>query len=166
MYEKLDTVSGLRYIEFNAETGPEAEMSYKEWEAVVNILGAIVIGAWVIFEAVTDPASSVAEVAARLLWAILFVVLFNIAAMIVMTILVSIARREEFKDERADERDNAVTLKSMRNGYIVASIVGAASLFPLAWGYDPAVAAYALFGGLMLAGVIDAVSRLVYYRIG
>lgn len=141
-------------------------MSYKEWEAVVNVLGAIVIGAWVIFEAVTDPASSVAEVAARLLWAILFVVLFNIAAMIVMTVLVSIARREEFKDERADERDKAVSLRSMRNGYVVASIVGAASLFPLAWGNDPAVSAYALFGGLMLAGVVDAASRLVYYRIG
>lgn len=159
-------MSGLHYIDVNVETGPEAEMSYKEWEAVVNVLGAIVIGAWVIFEALTNPATSVAEVAARLLWAILFVVLFNIAAMIVMTILVSIARREEFKDERADERDRAVGLKGMRNGYVVASIIGAASLFPLAWGYDPTVAAYVLFGGLMLAGVVDAVSRLVYYRIG
>ncbi|WP_423067436.1 hypothetical protein [Devosia sp. CN2-171] len=141
-------------------------MTYKEWEAVVNILGAVVIGAWVIFEAVTSPAGSVAEVAARLLWAILFVVLFNIIAMIIMTILVSIARREEFKDERADERDRAVGLKGMRNAYVVASVLGAVSLFPLAWGYDPAVTIYVLFGGLMLAGVVDAASRLVYYRIG
>ena len=141
-------------------------MSYKEWEAVVNVLGAVVIGAWVIFEAVTDPATSIAEVAARLLWAILFVVLFNIAAMILMTILVSIARREEFKDERADERDKAVGLKGMRNAYVVASTIGALSLFPLAWGYEPAVAVYVLFVGLMLAGVVDAASRLVYYRIG
>jgi hypothetical protein len=166
VYEKLDTMSGLHYITVNAAMGPEAEMTYKEWEAVVNILGAVVIGAWVIFEAVSDPATSVAEAAARLLWAILFVVLFNIAAMIVMTILVSIARGQEFKDERADERDRAVSLKGMRNGYVVASTIGALSLFPLAWGYDPAVAVYVLFGGLMLAGVVDAASRLVYYRIG
>lgn len=154
------------YLSVNAATGPEAEMTYKEWEAVVQIAGAAVIGAWVLFEAVTSPASSVAEVAARLLWAILFVVLFNIAAIIVITILVSIARREEFKDEKADERDKAVGSKGMRNAYLVASIAGVASLFPLALGYDPVVTAYVLFGGLMLAGVADAASRLVYYRIG
>lgn len=141
-------------------------MTYKEWEAVVQIASAAVIGAWVSFEAVTDPATSVAEAAGRLLWAILFVVLFNIAAIIVITILVSIARREEFKDEKADERDRAVGTKGMRNAYLVASIGGVASLFALAWGYDPSVAAYIVFGGLMLAGVVDAISRLVYYRIG
>ena len=141
-------------------------MTYKEWEAVLNILSAVVISAWVIFEATTNPATSVAEAAARLLWAILFAVLFNIAAMIVMTILVSIATRKEFKDERADERDKLVSLKSMRNGYVVASVAGTLSLFPLAWGYDPTAMVYLLFSGLMLAGVVDAVSRLVYYRIG
>lgn len=146
--------------------GLEAVMTYKEWEAVVNILGAVVVGGWVALEAIGNPAQSVAEVAARLLWAILFVVLFNIAAMIVMSILVSIARRAEFEDEPADERDSAIGMKSMRNGYVIASIAGAASLFPLALGYDPSVAAYILFGGLMLAGVVDAVSRLVYYRVG
>jgi len=141
-------------------------MSYKEWEAVVNILGALVIGAWVIFEALVNPAPSVSAVASRLLWAILYVVLFNIAAMIVMSILVSIARREEFKDEKADERDKTVSTRGMRNAYFVASIAGVTSLFYLAFGADPAEAAYALFAGLMLAGVVDAISRLVYYRIG
>ena len=141
-------------------------MTYKEWEAVVNVLGAVVVGSWVALEALANPATTVAEVAARLLWAILFVVLFNIAAMIVVAILVSIARRAEFEDEPADERDAAIGMKGLRNGYIIASIAGAGSLFPLALGYEPSVAAYLLFGGLMLAGVVDAVSRLVYYRIG
>lgn len=141
-------------------------MSFKEWEAVVNIIAAIVIGAWVIFEGLTNPPATVAAVASRLLWAILYVVLFNIAAMIVVSILVSIARREEFKDEKADERDKLVGMRGMRNGYLVASIAGVASLFYLAFGADPAEAAYVLFGGLMLAGVVDAASRLVYYRIG
>ncbi len=141
-------------------------MSYKEWEAVVSIIAAMVIGAWVIFEALTNPPATVAMVASRLLWAILYAVLFNIAAMIVTAILVSIARRAEFKDEAADERDKAVGMRGMRNGYVVASIAGVASLFYLAFGADPALAAYVLFGGLMLAGVVDSLSRLIYYRIG
>lgn len=141
-------------------------MSYKEWEAVVSIIAAIVISAWVIFEALTNPPPTVTAVAGRLLWAILYGVLFNIAAIILTAILVSIARRAEFKDEKADERDKAVGMKGMRNGYVVASIGGIASLFYLAFGADPAMAAYVLFGGMMLAGVVDSMSRLVYYRIG
>jgi hypothetical protein len=141
-------------------------MSYKEWEAVVNIIAAIVIGAWVIFEALANPSATVAAVAGRLLWAILYGVLFTIAAMIVMSILVSIARREGFRDEKADERDKLVGLRAMRNGYVIASIAGVASLFTLTFSANPAEAAYVLFFGLMLAGVVDAASRLVYYRIG
>ncbi|HEV2518811.1 MAG TPA: hypothetical protein VGV07_26425 [Devosia sp.] len=141
-------------------------MSYKEWEAVVGIIASIVIAAWVIFEALTNPPATVVTVASRLLWAILYGVLFNIAAMIVTAILVSIARRSEFKDEKADERDKAVGLRAMRNGYVIASITGIATLFYLAFGADPALAAYVLFGGLMLAGLVDSTSRLIYYRIG
>jgi hypothetical protein len=140
-------------------------MSYKEWEAVVNIIAALVIGAWVIFEALANPSATVAAVAGRL-WAILYGVLFTIAAMIVMSILVSIARREGFRDEKADERDKLVGLRAMRNGYVIASIAGVASLFTLTFIANPAEAAYVLFFGLMLAGVVDAASRLVYYRIG
>jgi small-conductance mechanosensitive channel len=144
----------------------EAGMSFKEWESVVNIIAALVIGAWVIFEALTNPPASIAVVASRLLWAILFGVLFTIAAMIAMSILVSIARREQFRDEKADERDRLVSLRAMRNGYVIASIAGIACLFTLAFGTNPAEAAYVLFGGLLLAGLVDAASRLVYYRIG
>ena len=141
-------------------------MSYKEWEAVVGVIASIVIAAWVIFEALTNPPATVVTVASRLLWAILYGVLFNIAAMIVTAILVSIARRSEFKDEKADERDKAVGLRAMRNGYVIASITGIATLFYLAFGADPSEAAYVLFGGLMLAGLVDSASRLIYYRIG
>lgn len=141
-------------------------MSYKEWEAVVNIIAALVIGAWVLFEALTNPPVTVEAAAGRLLWAILFGVLFTIAAMITMSILVSIARREEFRDEKADERDKLVGLRAMRNGYVVASIAGIACLLTLAFSANPAEAAYILFFGLMLAGVVDAASRLIYYRIG
>lgn len=141
-------------------------MTFKEWTAVVEIAGAVVIGGWVAYQALSAPLAPVSAVAAQLLWAVLFVVIFNILAIIVVAILVSIARREELKDERADERDASVTARSMRNAYAVASVVGAVSLFPLALGHDPAIAAYVLFGGLMLAGVVDAGSRLMYYRIG
>jgi hypothetical protein len=141
-------------------------MSYKEWEAVVNIIAAIVIGAWVLFEALTNPAPSISAAAGRLLWAIFYGVLFTIGAMIVMSILVSIARREQFRDEKADERDKLVSLRAMRNGYVVASIAGVTCLLYLAFGSNAAEAAYALFFGLMLAGIVDSASRLLYYRIG
>ena len=50
--------------------------------------------------------------------------------------------------------------------YFVASITGLVCLVMLAFGVEPALAIYALFGGLMLAGVLDAASRLLYYRLG
>jgi len=108
----------------------------------------------------------VADVAARLCWAILASIGFNIVAVIVFTILISIAQGRELKDERADERDHAVGAKAMRNGYVVASASGAVTLLIWALGYDVTVGVYLLFFGLMLAGATDAVSRLVYYRIG
>jgi hypothetical protein len=141
-------------------------MSYKEWNAVVSIAGGVVISAWVLLDALGNPPAGVADAAARLLWAILYVIIFNIVVIIIVTILVSIARREEFKDERDDERDIAINARGMRNGFVIASLAGLACLFVLAFGYDPTAAAYALFGGLMLAGIADAASRLVYYRIG
>ena len=141
-------------------------MTFKEWNAVIMIAVSVVVAVWVAFEAITNPAIGVAAVAARLVWAIVFNIVLNIVAIIVMSIVVSVARREEFKDERADERDVAVGAKAMRNGYFLASIAGLICLILLATGTDPGLAIYALFGGLMLAGVADAASRLLYYRVG
>lgn len=141
-------------------------MTFKEWNAVIMIAGAAIIGAWVIFEATTNPAVGAAAIAGRLVWAIGFNIILNIVLVIALAIGVSIARREEFKDERADERDRSVNARSMRNGYFVASIAGLVCLVVFAMGADPGLALYTLFGGLMLAGVADAASRLVYYRLG
>lgn len=141
-------------------------MTFKEWNAVIMIATSAIIAAWVVFESLSNPAVGLAAVAGRLVWAIGLSILLNILLVIGMAIAVSIARREEFKDERADERDRAVNDRSMRNGYFVASITGLVCLVVLAAGADPALAIYTLFGGLMLAGVADAASRLVYYRLG
>lgn len=141
-------------------------MTFKEWDAVIMIASGVVVSAWVLVQAMTEPAPDLATVAMRLVSAIGATIVVNIVAVIVTTILVSIARREEFKDEKADERDRAIVAKSMRNAYFVASITGLVCLLMLAFGVEPALAIYALFGGLMLAGVLDAGSRLVYYRIG
>ena len=141
-------------------------MSFKEWDAVIMIASGVVVSAWVLVQAVTDPAPDLTAVAMRLVWAIGATIVVNIVAIIVTTILVSIARREEFKDEKADERDRAIGAKAMRNAYFVASITGLVCLLMLAFGVEPALAIYALFGGLMLAGVLDAASRLLYYRLG
>lgn len=143
-------------------------MTYKEWTAVIQLLSAAVIGAWLVSDVmgVGIGDDTVASVAMRLLWAIGAAVVFNIVATIVITILVSVARREEFKDEAADERDRLVGALASRNGYVVGSIAAALGLVMLAFGADPVVGAYGLFGAPMLAGLTDAASRLVYYRIG
>jgi hypothetical protein len=142
-------------------------MSFKEWTAVVQIVGVIVIGGWVVLDAFGGGAAGpLAAVAMKLVWAIGAVIAFNIVAMIVTAILVSIAQRAELKDERADERDRSVAARSSRNGYMVTSIGAAAALLMVAFGLDPVIAIYALFVAPMLGGATDAVSQLVYYRIG
>jgi hypothetical protein len=141
-------------------------MTYKELNAAVMILSGASIAAWVAWQAVTAPASDLESVAWRLLYAIGLNIIINIALMIVATILVSIAQRAELKDERADERDRSISDRSLRNGYFAVSVGGLAVIIMLAMGQGPIVAAYALFGVLMLGGLIDPVSRLVYYRIG
>jgi hypothetical protein len=141
-------------------------MTYKELNAGVMILCGVGISAWVAWEAVTGPELSLESVAWRLLYAIGLNILINIAVMIVAAILISIAQRREMKDERADERDRDVTNRSMRNGYFALSIGGLAVIVLLALGVDANLATYALFGVLMIGGLLDPVSRLVYYRMG
>jgi len=143
-------------------------MSFKEWEAAIQIASALVVTIWLVADA-TGPGigdGTVASVAMRLLWAIGAVIVFNIVVIIVVAIFVSIARREEFKDEKADERDRAINASSSRNGYIVTSLGALAGLIGLAFGIDPVLGAYTLFGAPMLGGVVAAASQLYYYRVG
>ena len=102
----------------------------------------------------------------RLCWAIVASIIFNIVAIIIFAILVSIAQGREIADEAADERDHAVGAKAMRNAYLVASVAGLAAMIVWALGWEVTTGVYVLFAGLMLAGGVDAASRLVYYRIG
>ena len=118
-------------------------MTFKEWTAVIQVGTGVAVGIWLYRDA--DGL---------------------MPATIVIAILVSIARGEELKDERSDERDHSVNRRGMRNAYLVASIGGLGVLIYLALGGNPPGAAYGLFAALMLAGMTDAVSRLVYYRIG
>jgi hypothetical protein len=141
-------------------------MTFKEMNAAVMLLGAVVISAWVLKDAIGDPTLTLPAVATRLCWAILASIVFNIVASIVFTILISIAQGREFRDEVADERDRLIGAKAMRNAYVVASLAGLAALIVWALGYEVTAGVYVLFGGLMLAGAVDAGSQLVYYRIG
>jgi hypothetical protein len=142
-------------------------MSYKQWNGVVALASIVLIGAWVAQGALSsgDWAGPVSPAAWRVLWGVIWSILFNIVAIIVVTILVSIARREEFKDERADERDVAIRDRSYRNAYFVASIGGLLLLIGLANGIGPALAVYGLFGVLWAAGATTELSRLIYYRM-
>jgi protein-S-isoprenylcysteine O-methyltransferase Ste14 len=142
------------------------DMTYKEWTAVVQVGSGVAVAVW-LWRDVDGVLPATVELAAqRTLWALGGAIVLNIVLLIVLAILVSIARGEELKDERADERDNFVGSRSMRNGYVVASVGGLGLLIFLATGGNPVAAPYILFGALMVAGVTDAVSRLVYYRIG
>src|SRR3569623_749420 len=141
-------------------------MTYKELNAAVMILSGGAIAAWVVWQELVVPAGDVQLLAQRLLWAIGITIVVNIVLMIVATIVVSIAQREELKDERADERDRAITDRGMRNAYFVVSVGGLAVIVLLALGQGPIVTAYVLFGVLMVGGLTDPISRLVYYRIG
>jgi hypothetical protein len=130
------------------------------------VLGGVGVAGWVAWQAATDPAPNLESVAWRLLYAIGLNIVINIVLMIFATVAVSIAQREELKDERADERDRAINDRSMRNSYFAVSIGGLAVIVALALGAGPVVAAYALFVALVIGGLVDPVSRLVYYRIG
>jgi formate/nitrite transporter FocA (FNT family) len=143
-------------------------MTFKEWSAMSMLAGQALVTAWLVDDAMRAGAlgRSVAQVSRTLMWATAAMVAFNIVATIVVAILVSIVRREELKDEAADERDRAVQTRSMRNAYIALSTGAACSLLLLALGLDPVVAAYALFTALMLAGATDSASQLYYYRFG
>jgi uncharacterized membrane protein len=142
-------------------------MSFKEWQAVVQILGVVAVTVWLVLDPVGVSAEAgMAALAWQLVWAFVALIAFNILATIVVTILVSIVRGEELKDERADERDRAIETLSSRNGYVVTSAAAALVLLPLAFGVDPSLAIYALLGAPMLGGVAHAASLLVYYRIG
>ena len=143
-------------------------MSFKQWSAVIMLAVEGVIAFWLVRDLMAVPIGSlpVAAVAAKLLWLGLWMIVGNIVAAIGTAIVGSIVTRKEFKDEAADERDKAVYAKSMRNAYFVVSVGGLATLFLLAFGYDPAFAAYAVFIGGMAAGAAGAASQLYYYRIG
>jgi hypothetical protein len=143
-------------------------MSFKELTAVIEIAGAAAITAWLLYEATNNPlpAGDLTALAMRLVIAIGLVIVFNIIVTIVMTIVVSIIQRAELKDEKDDERDRSVATRGGRNGYVVTSILAVGALLWLAFGAEHAIAAYALFAAPMFGGVADAVSRLVYYRLG
>ena len=85
-------------------------MSYKEMLAAVQLLTQVLAAVWLIYDATTGGflGITVAQAAVKLLWVIGAVIGFSIFATIVATVLVSIARREEFKDEPADERDGLI----------------------------------------------------------
>jgi predicted tellurium resistance membrane protein TerC len=125
-------------------------MSYKEWTAVVQLVGGALAVLWLAWDLLgggfqqTDPAA----VALKLVW-----------------VIVGIVKREELKDEKADERDRAINARSSRNGYVITSSLAALALLAVAFGTDPVLAIYALFSAPLAGGLTAALSELVYYRV-
>ena len=142
-------------------------MSHKEMIAGVQLAGQVLVALWLVWDLANGGlvGATVMGVAIKLLWAIGAVIVFTILATIIMTIVVSIARREEFKDEPADERDALIEVKSQRWSAYMTSALAALALFPLAFGADPIWAVYALFGAPMIGGAVNAAYMLYYYRV-
>lgn len=142
-------------------------MSHKEMTARIQLVGQVLVTVWLVWDLLNGGlvGATVASVAVKLLWAIGAVIVFTIVATIVMTIAVSIARREEFKDEPADERDLLIETRSQRWSAYVTSVIAALALFPLAFGADPVLAVYALFGAPMIGGTVNAIYQIYYYRV-
>jgi hypothetical protein len=161
----LDIVSGDEYITA-IERNEGSKMSMKEISAVVMVLSAIVISAWVGSDLLANgPAAEMSAAAWEMLWAIGYVIVFNIVATIVGVIVVSIAQRQEVKDEATDERDKLINGKGMAVGYFVMSVGVLGVLVWQALGLAPNWAPYALFGVSMLAGGLYAAVQFVLYRV-
>lgn len=141
-------------------------MSFKEWDAAIMVVSGLAVAIWVALGAASEPNLALAAVAVKLLIAVGVSVVLNIIAHIVIAIIAGIFQREHPRDEPADERDRAVDLRAMRNGYISCSLGALLSLVPLAMGAAPQAGAYSLFAALMAAGIIYAGSRFIYYRLG
>lgn len=142
-------------------------MSHKEMVAGIQLVGQVLVALWLVWDLANGGlvGATVAGVAVKLLWAIGAVIVFTIIATIVMTILVSLARRQEFKDEPADERDLLIEAKSQKWSAYATSIVAALALVPLAFGTDPVFAVYMLFAAPMIGGTVNAIYQLYYYRV-
>lgn len=143
-------------------------MTFKEWTAALQLVGLAIAATWLLLDATHRAAAdwTIAAVATQILWVIAFMVVFMIAGLIAVSVGLAAARREEFKDVQPDERDLAVEAKSCRNAYRTVAFGGIAVLIFFATGQDPVLGIYVLFGTLMLGGLAEATSQLVYYRIG
>ncbi|MEO6013760.1 MAG: hypothetical protein ABIQ30_09285 [Devosia sp.] len=143
-------------------------MTFKQWNAAIMIVGQILVTIWLARGGWQLPGvdQSIAGTAVKLLWVVGFMIAWNIVLAITIAILVGIVTRRELVDEPDDERDRVINLKASRNAYFAVSIGGLIALLLFALKIDPIVGVYVVFGALMLGGLADSASRLVYYRIG
>lgn len=141
-------------------------MGYKQWTAIVQLAGVVVVGIWLATEAGAGLSGTVPAMATTLLLATGGLVVFNIVGMIIVTILVTMVQQRPLKDEPADERDDLIDARSSRIGYIVTSALAVLTLVPLTMGGDPALAVLMLFMAPLAGGVVHAAAQLVYYRLG
>lgn len=143
-------------------------MSFKEWTAVIQLVGAFVVAGWLALDHMGGGIGdgTLPGLAIVLLWAVGALIVFNILATVAVTVIVTIVRGEAFKDEPADERDDVIDARSSRIGYAVTSAVAALTLVPLALGVEASLAVLMLFVAPVAGGIIHAAAQLVYYRIG
>jgi hypothetical protein len=143
-------------------------MTMKELTAGVQLTGVVLAVAWLALDylALSPGTASVAGTAVKLIWVVAAMLVFNLVASVASITLVSVLQQQSIEDGPMDERDRAIEAKSLKNSAIITSSAAALALIPLAMGADPVFAVYALFIAPVLGGAANAVSQLIYYRIG
>lgn len=101
-----------------------------------------------------------------LLITIPFQIVIHIISHIVISIMRGMANGGKIKDEVEDEFDKIIELKSTRNSMVFFAICFMGALGYLAWGKGVNYFFIAIVIGGVVSEVIDALSRVYYYRRG
>jgi hypothetical protein len=147
-------------------------MSYQEKQAIVSLIGTILISAGYcvyIFQKYqaegVSPTNDLSFWASAILILILVMIVLKIIVYIAFSILNTIVTREE-EPGFTDERDKLIDLKATRNFYHVFMAGFVLSMLALAVGQPPFVMFTIIFFSILVAGMILDISQFYFYRRG
>lgn len=148
-------------------------MSYQEKQAIVNIIGTILISAgfWLVLLQ-RHPIAGLEAAAAFQFWGTAFVIFVVVSVVAKVLLLVafnivnSLITQQEEDPSFTDERDQLISLKSTRNSYVVFAGGVVLAMGSAALGQPPTTLFVLLLLGGMTAEVVDDASKVYYYWRG
>lgn len=148
-------------------------MSHQEKKALLNLgtyFTAIGIYANYVYNHYWDPGMTTDELlvfwSKFLLISIPVQIVIHIIVHILMNIARGMANGGKLKEEIEDEFDKIIDLKASRNGFIVFAIGMMAALGYLATGHGVTYFFLAMIISGMVSEIIEASSRIYFYRMG